>query len=625
MMIRFMALLLLTGLFGGPASAAREPLVEPKLSRELLQLEEGVHPERVFRLRVAALAANYAVYPPAVQGRITRLQCWAMPAERDGEYRNVVAFADQMLSRARERQDRTTEAGLLTCRGFHRQLLGNMDEALADYEQALQIARELGDKVQEAGILNYRGDMLAYQGKLAAGLQSLMMAHGSYEALGLSSKAREVLANIANTYRRMGLYERAEGYFKELAQAYNDEDEVEHHIDILAQQGLLYSEMGQYKRARPLLEQAEKYYQQQHQDGLLAWSKIELATILLQQGQTAAAMTQLQHAEVILHRDGDIDSATVGHWQLVMGMVLEAAGELNGALDSLALAEPIFVKENNKRFLSRLYEVRARLLEQKGNIRESLANLKLYVKTKMEVEKGLMEQRSLQIRFEFELARKELANQSLKTRQLLQDAEIEQLHERRFWQYLVLGLVVLVMGMLVVYQYRRTDQMHRLAMTDELTGIHNRRQILAQGETWFRQARASEKPFSVLLLDIDHFKQVNDQLGHHIGDRVLIAVACCIAAQLGAQAQVGRNGGEEFLVLLPERDLHEAANLAERIRQRVSQLSIDEMPEGWPIHVSIGCAQLGPYDEALDGLIQRADAAMYRAKQSGRNLVICAE
>jgi diguanylate cyclase (GGDEF)-like protein len=625
LMTRFMTLLLLTGLCSGSVWGAREPLVEPKLSRELQQLEVGVHPERMFRLRVAALAANYDAYPPEAQGRITRLQCWAMPAERDGEYRNVVAFADRGLNRARERNDRITEVGLLTCRAFHQQLLGNMDEAQADYGQALQLARELGDRVQEAAILSYRGDMLAYQGKLAEGLQALMAAHRSYEALALSSKAREVLGNIANAYRRMGLYERAEGYFKELEKEYSNEGDREHQVDILSQQGLLYSEMGMYERARPLMEQAEQYYQQQQQDGLLAWIKIELATILLQQGQIDPAMTKLRRAEVILHRRDDIDSVTLGHWQLVMGMVLGAKGELTRALESLARAEPIFVKENNQRFLARLYEARARLFEQEGNTREALTNLKLYVKTRMEIEKGLMAQRSLQVRFEFELARKELANQALKNKQLLQEAELKQLHERRYWQYLVLSLVVVVMGMLVIYQYRRSRQMHRLAMTDELTGIHNRRQIQAQGEAWFRQARTSGKSLSVLLLDIDHFKQVNDQLGHHIGDRVLMAVASCIAAQLRSLDRVGRNGGEEFLVLLPDTSLDEAADVAERIRYRVSLLSIDGVPEGQVIHVCIGCAQQGPLDETLEDLIQRADAAMYRAKQSGRNMVIRAE
>ena len=105
-----------------------------------------------------------------------RLQCWAMPAEWDSEYRAVVAFADQQLAIARARKDRITETGLLTCRGFHQQLLGNMDQAKADYQQALVLARRLGDRLQEADILSFRGDMYAYQGSWRR-LMELIEAH----------------------------------------------------------------------------------------------------------------------------------------------------------------------------------------------------------------------------------------------------------------------------------------------------------------------------------------------------------------------------------------------------------------------------------------------------------------
>jgi diguanylate cyclase (GGDEF)-like protein len=124
-----------------------------------------------------------------------------------------------------------------------------------------------------------------------------------------------------------------------------------------------------------------------------------------------------------------------------------------------------------------------------------------------------------------------------------------------------------------------------------------------------------------LLLDIDHFKLVNDKLGHHIGDSVLVAVASCAEAQLRSLDRIGRNGGEEFLVLLPDTGLDEAIEVAERIRYHVSLLKVDGVPEGHSIHVSIGCAEQSLLDENLGELVQRADAAMYRAKQAGRNRV----
>ncbi|MFM7969685.1 GGDEF domain-containing protein [Aeromonas sp. A-5] len=117
---------------------------------------------------------------------------------------------------------------------------------------------------------------------------------------------------------------------------------------------------------------------------------------------------------------------------------------------------------------------------------------------------------------------------------------------------LVVVLLLLVMGMLALHQFNRSRKMQHLAMTDELTGLHNRRQIQAKGRLVQAGTREHGKTLSVLLLDIDHFKQVNDTLGHHMGDKVLAEVASCVAAQLRSLDRVGRNGGEEFLVLLPD-------------------------------------------------------------------------
>jgi diguanylate cyclase (GGDEF)-like protein len=175
---------------------------------------------------------------------------------------------------------------------------------------------------------------------------------------------------------------------------------------------------------------------------------------------------------------------------------------------------------------------------------------------------------------------------------------------------------------MVVHQRGRTRKMQRLAMTDELTGIHNRRQIQAKGRKWFIQAREEGKPLCVLLLDIDHFKRVNDTLGHHVGDRVLTVVAQCIESQLRSLDRVGRNGGEEFLVLLPDTRLDEAAEVAERIRQEVARLAIEEVPADHPIRISIGCAEYKREDDNLGELIRRADEAMYEAKLAGRNRVM---
>ncbi|HCT2506398.1 TPA: GGDEF domain-containing protein [Aeromonas dhakensis] len=609
-----------------PVSAAQAPLQEEALFKELEQLENESFPYDVFRQRVAVLAALRDSYSQPVQGRIARLECWARDSEGGSEYQAAVAFATKQVEWARQRHDRLTEAGLLTCRGSYREKLGDMAQAKGDYDAALVLAEEINEPNLKFEALSYRGEMLVYQGALAEGLVDLLAAYDGYDALGLEGLKLQQLSLIANAYRRIGVYERAHEYIDELMKAYRRRHEEVELINAGLQLGLLYNDEGHYDKALPMFEAGERYYRQQQREMDLAWVWVQSSWSLLNLKRVDEALVKLELARPILLKHSAVsDQQALGLWQLVMGLTLEARQERGRALRHLTEAESIFRHEQNRYFLAQIYQARARLLEQQGKVNEALAAIKQYVRTKSELDRLLNAQRSTQIRLEFDMARKDLENQTLRANQRLQEEKLKQLQERRYWQYLVVSLLLLVMGLLVVHQRSRTRKMQRLAMTDELTGIHNRRQIQAKGQVLFRQAREQGKALSVLLLDIDHFKLVNDRLGHHVGDLVLIAVAVCIEGQLRRLDRVGRHGGEEFLVLLPDTHLDKATEVAERIRQEVAHLRIKEVPQDHPISISIGCAQQGPQDETLGDLVQRADEAMYRAKQAGRNQVMRAE
>ncbi|HEY0818940.1 MAG TPA: sensor domain-containing diguanylate cyclase, partial [Rhizobacter sp.] len=166
------------------------------------------------------------------------------------------------------------------------------------------------------------------------------------------------------------------------------------------------------------------------------------------------------------------------------------------------------------------------------------------------------------------------------------------------------------------------DQLEALATTDPLTGALNRRAVSEAAQAELRRARRHGKPFAALLLDIDHFKRVNDTHGHQAGDRVLQQVAAACGTQLREIDRFGRWGGEEFIVLLPETDLDGAQVVAERVRQAVAASSVAGN-DGLPIAIttSIGAASLSPHDEHLEALLARADTALYQAKHDGRNCV----
>ncbi|MDA8133351.1 MAG: diguanylate cyclase [Desulfobacteraceae bacterium] len=165
-------------------------------------------------------------------------------------------------------------------------------------------------------------------------------------------------------------------------------------------------------------------------------------------------------------------------------------------------------------------------------------------------------------------------------------------------------------------------KLKELATIDELTGINNRRRFFNLSAVEILKAQRSGRPFSAMMIDLDHFKAVNDTYGHAAGDRVLAAAASALASGLRAGDIFGRYGGEEFTVFLPETLPETAAVIAQRLKERIEDLDIPEGPRSINITVSIGVAGIhSPNGEDLDSVLKLADTALYHAKNSGRNRV----
>ncbi|MBC8331485.1 MAG: diguanylate cyclase [Anaerolineae bacterium] len=173
------------------------------------------------------------------------------------------------------------------------------------------------------------------------------------------------------------------------------------------------------------------------------------------------------------------------------------------------------------------------------------------------------------------------------------------------------------------------ERMYELAMHDELTGLWNRRAFYTHAQSELERSERMVHALSILLLDIDHFKLVNDRFGHLVGDRALIMVADTIAKNLRSYDRAGRWGGEEFIILLPETSLNEAAEIAERLRIQVMNARLpvhvedqDNFDDELRIEISLGVATLNLGSSvSLDQLFNAADEMLYLAKKQGRNRV----
>lgn len=169
------------------------------------------------------------------------------------------------------------------------------------------------------------------------------------------------------------------------------------------------------------------------------------------------------------------------------------------------------------------------------------------------------------------------------------------------------------------------EELRQIAITDVLTGLHTRRHILELGGLEEKRWRRHKGSLSLVLIDIDHFKKVNDTYGHATGDEVLKRFAGVCRAVFREIDLIGRFGGEEFLVVLPETRRADACVIAERLRGQTESETTTMQTHGIRITVSIGVTELLETDKSLEHAISRADLALYRAKNAGRNRVECGD
>jgi len=204
---------------------------------------------------------------------------------------------------------------------------------------------------------------------------------------------------------------------------------------------------------------------------------------------------------------------------------------------------------------------------------------------------------------------------------LARQQHVETLERVRNWQRaaLLLGvLLIIVLVRLAWRQQRRSRQLRTLAMTDTLTGVANRIAIEATAEHGLAQVARSGTRLTLLALDLDHFKAINDRYGHAADDAVLRAATAAWRTQLRDSDTLGRIGGEEFVVVCAGASLGLAQAIAERLLQTTRDIRLADIDPAMQISTSIGLAEAGA-DDTRESLFARADAALYRAKSLGRD------
>jgi diguanylate cyclase (GGDEF)-like protein len=533
------------------------------------------------------------------------------------------AYADARLTEALKAGDAAAAIRFYYCRGGFQGSLSTERDALADTERGIDMARSIDDDLLVAAGLEGRGSVYSYLGIHGKALADLLEAQRIYQQHELNEVASQALLSIGIAFRRLGYIDRAREYLNqsiEHAQRVGDHESLQ---SSTMQLGFIDQEAGRYGSALNTLRRALELATPTGEVDTIASTNVAIAGVLNDLHRYPEALETLRMAEAGFASTGEVSFA--GSIAYERGRALAGQNQRREALDQFDRAGAAFDASGNQRYQERLHESKAQTLEASGQPQAALEEYKRYLAVHEEVAHQRADQQTQMLREQFDTDRAKLENQRLKAEQKLKDSEVESLRQARRWQQVAMGLLAVVLGMLsilVIRQLARLRIWKRMASVDALTGVPNLRGVETFANRAMRAARTTLEPLAALAIDVDRFKSINDSHGHAVGDRVLqqIARACHEAMRDGDL--LGRVGGEEFLAVLPGTKLDHALDVAERLRSRVAALILQDLPDSIRPTISIGAAEMLPEDGDFDALRQRADEAMYRAKETGRNRVV---
>jgi diguanylate cyclase (GGDEF)-like protein len=426
--------------------------------------------------------------------------------------------------------------------------------------------------------------------------------------------------------------------------------------------------MGDFDQALDLTRETIEWEQAHHATQMLTGTRYARGEVLLEKRDYQAALVEFTEARRIGRQLGDQQS--IGFADLRMCEARIRLGQTTAARDSCASAMTVFesagvgqmVKETRAllaeadlnegryaaslatldsvldqkgadivpRWVPHLYELRARANAGLRRYDAAYADLRQYVELARAATEADRARSGSVLRARFRVDNEIERNTSLKRELSLSkarsDLQREQLQRRTEVMAAGVALIVLMTYILLTTQLHRR-QLQRIATEDPLTGLPNRRRIAELATAALTKARAQNEPLSLALVDLDHFKMINDACGHAVGDRVLKDLADLTRRVLGPGEVMGRWGGEEFLLLLPGLPLDLAMARVEALRAAALEIELPESGVAAGLRVSLSAGMATSYEGAasLDEIIARADVALYEAKRDGRNLVRIAD
>lgn len=544
------------------------------------------------------------------------------------------ALADQQTDQYSARE-LVAVAGLLEMRAAMQRGRAQYGAASADAQRLGELAKRSNDPGLAADAAFLQGSIEAEQGQFAAALDRFHAARRRLEGIDRPVELARIFNAIGVTHNFTGDQARAREYFQRAVDVAGDAGAQGAAATYLGNLSLAVAELEGPGAAMPMLREVLQLSEESGAETTATMARANLCDQLVKLEQHDEAET------TCLAALEEVDRMREARWQagirLTLGHLRRGGGRLEEAVDwyreALAIASAS-VPTIEDEVLESLSEA----LEDLGQPAEALAlarqRLALRNQQRQSERRELVEE--LEVRYEVERSEADL--ELLRLQSALQATELQQ--RNMMLIALLIGLAItLVAAIGAVRSYWITTRLKRdlatrnseleqavaeitdLARHDSLTGLFNRRAMEELGQHEVKRQQRHREPLSVMLMDVDFFKSINDRFGHAVGDQVLQGLASLLQENLRDTDLVGRWGGEEFLCILPKTDLAEAEHSAHRIQSALAAAPMQAAGDTVRLTVTCGIAAV---DTRLDEAIQRADQAMYRGKHEGRNVIVVA-
>ena len=466
------------------------------------------------------------------------------------------------------------------------------------------------------GLLQYRQD----RDDLA--ISSLTQAYNTSVGAEFAEPRSLAASTLSQVLRAMGDYPQALALNQEAIDWYTKQGatlslSVERFL-----RGKILTVMGKHAEAIEEFSESRRQSAKSNDTEGVAFADVRVCEARIELGQLSQAQSACSSAlkTFIASNFADETKETQGllaRIQLAQGHPEKALATLNVVLDHNG-------EDMQPRRVASFYESRARTNAALHNFRDAYSDLSEYVRRYTVSNDADRTRQTAALRARFETDREIERNSLLKRELDLSQEQSQRQAQQLRWNAVAAASGVAVIALLAYFlisNLRFRQELVRLARQDGLTGLPNRRRTAELASVALEESVASDQPLTLAIIDMDHFKFINDHCGHATGDHVLKEFARMSRESLREVDVMGRWGGEEFLLVMPNADLEVAMATLERLRTRVFGIRLPSSGAGLRVSLSAGLALYGKHVRSLDELIARADSALYVAKNEGRDLV----